>query len=116
MTTYPVDVERRRAVILVVGLDAVNERQVVHVLGQMRKAVRKPAAALAVLGKFKRAADGDVWKGEAALQFAGDLGDARERFAMKLAQLGLVLERVHLADSTLHEEKNAVLGLARKVR
>ena len=108
--------QRRWPVVLVVGLDAVDERQFVGVAGQVRKAVGHPAAALAVLRELKRAADGDVREREAPLQFAGDLGDAGKRLAVQLAQSGLVLERVHLAHAALHEQEDAVLRLAREMR
>ena len=87
-----VHVQRRWAVILVVCLDAVDEREVVHMLRQVRKTIREPAATLAMLGKFKRTTNGDMREREAALQFTGNFRNMGERFAVEFAQLGLVLE------------------------
>ena len=101
--------------VLVVGLDAVDERQIIGVPGKVRKPVGHPAATLAVPGKLERAADGDVREREAPLQFARNLGDAGERLAVQFTQPGLVLERVHLAHAALHEQEDAVFRLAREM-
>ena len=109
------DMQRGWPVILVVRLDAVNKRKVIHVPGQVRETVRQPAAALPVLGELKRTANRHMRERQAALQFAGNIRDAGERLAVEFAQPWFVLERVHLAHPTLHEKENAALGLTRKM-
>ena len=79
------DMQRGWPVILVVRLDAVNKRKVIHVPGQVRETVSQPAAALPVLGELKRTANRHMRERQAALQFAGNIRDAGERLAVKFA-------------------------------
>ena len=100
------------AVVLVVGLDSVNEGQVIRLLSQLREQFRHPTSRGTVPGKFEGASHADVRKGESPLQFALDRGLTRERLSVEVSQLGFVLERIHLGDAALHEKENAVLRLA----
>ena len=65
-----------------------------------------------MLGKGERAADTGMRKGLPPLQLAGHPGIAHDGFAMQFLKFRLVLIRVHLRNHALHEEKDAMLGLA----
>ena len=90
-----------------------HKRHLVDMRGEVRKQLGQIAAGLAVLFEGERAADADVRKRQPALQLAGHVGQPRQRLAVQPLQLGLVFERVDLADAALHEQEDAVLGLPR---
>ena len=109
-------VKCRRAVILIVGLDAVDEREVVDVLRDMRKEIRDVATRLTVLLKPERASHTLVRKGQSTLKLALESPECRDALAVKLVESRLVIERVDVTHATLHEKKYAVLRLAPEMR
>ena len=73
-------------------------------------------STLAMLFELEWAADNRVRKRETSLEFAGEVGDSVERFAVKLVEQRFVLKRIDLAHSSLHEQEDAMLGPPRDVR
>ncbi len=63
--------------------------------------------------KLKRAADTDMWEIKPTLQFATQVRHARQGFAMEFLEFRLVLKRIHLTDTPLHEQEDTVLCTAR---
>ena len=102
--------------VLVVGLDAMNEGQVVNMLCQVWKAVGDVLSGLAVTLKLKGAPYGGMRKRQAPLELSGNFRDSREGLAVQLVENRLVFEGVHLADSTTEEHEDAVLRLALHMR
>ena len=99
-------------VVLEHGMD---EGHVVGVFGQVRIAVGEETAGLAVLLKRERAAHAHMRKIETGLQFTDQFGRPWQRFPMQFCQFRLVIERVHVAHATLHEQKNTLFGSAGQV-
>ena len=104
--------EHRRAVNRRVGGHRVEERNLVHVPGDVREKAAHPLAALAVLHEVP------LWPHDAAQVFfaATPEGLHLNRLAVERIQLRLVVERVHVAWPAVHEQENHALGLARQRR
>ena len=83
---------------------------------KVREQFGEVVSALAVLLELERAADNRVRKRETSLEFAGEVGDAVERFPVKLVEQGFVFKGIDLAHSSLHEQEDAMLGPPRNVR
>ena len=64
------DVKRGGTVILVIHLDAVNKREVIHMPGEVRKQLGNIPARLAILLKLERAPHALMVKRQTPLQFA----------------------------------------------
>ena len=61
--------------VLVVGLDAVDEGQPIGVFAEVGEQFREVMSAVAMLLELEGAADDRVRKGESSLEFAGEVGD-----------------------------------------
>ena len=69
-----------------------------------------------MLLELESAADTDMFKGQASLQFAANVRVAWQLLAMQFVQFRLVLELIHLAHATLHEQENATFRAPWKMR
>ena len=110
-----VEQQLRRRVVELVGGHRLDERDVVHVLRQLRHGVAHPRARLAVLRKFMRRAH--------QLRYARGEGKpsafqvlVRTILAVAFLQLRLEVEHVQHRRRTGHVQVNDALGLGRKVR
>ena len=89
-----------------------QESNVVDVLSNMRKKIRNPLPALAVLLELPlRPNDASlIFFATAALCF--DL----DRLPVETVEFRLVIERVNMTGATIHEQKDHALGLGCEVR
>ena len=89
------------------------ERHFVDVFGQVRKDLRHPLAALAVLseleGRFHQPSDGVGEK-------AGEAIESRQFLTVASGQLGLVVPRIHVAGTTVDEQPDDALRPGGEVR
>lgn len=95
-----------------VGRHGVNEGDVVHVPGKVRKKGGDCFAALSVLLEGPFGAD------DAALFFvaAASEGFYVNGFAVQRVQFGFVVEGVHVAGASVHEKEDDVFGFAGEMR
>ena len=91
-----------------VGRHGVNEGDVVHMLGKVREKSGDCFAALSVL------LEGPFWADDAALLFmaAASEGFDVNGFAVQRVEFGFVVEGVHVAGTSVHEEEDDVFGFA----
>ena len=87
------------------GVHAANEAQIIDVLGHVREQFRGPAAGLAVLPESPQRFH------HAVLHDLASFGQRARvvkltHLPIKLVERRLVIERVHMADTARHEEKN----------
>ena len=108
--------ESRRPVRHALGLHRVDEAQVVHMLRHLGKQFRHPAPALAVPRKRPR-------RFEHALRRAARAGVRdvprvveAHHLAIVFRERGLVVERIDMAWTALHEDKDDPLGARLEVR
>ena len=89
-----------------------NEGDVVHMPGKVREKSGDCFAALPVL------LEGPFWADDAALFFvaAASKGFDVNGFAVQRIQFGFVVEGVHVAGASVHEEENDVFGFAGEMR
>ena len=104
-----VHLDHGRAVGEGIGVERLNDGQLVHVGREMRQHVAAPQTRLATLTERPLGTEQGSGLHVAAALF--------ERCGLTVAtvQLRLVVEEVHLRGPSVHEEKNAGLGLRRKV-
>ena len=95
-----------------VGRHGVNESDVIHVLGKVRKKGGDCFAALSVLLEGPFRAD------DAALFFvaAASKGFDINGFAVQWVQFGFVVEGVHVAGAPVHEEEDDMFRFAGEMR
>src|SRR5258706_9854725 len=79
-----------------------NERQLVDDSADVRKQLRNPFPGLTIL--FELVGTLHQWTGIALAD--GNFAFAFERLAMILLQHGLIVECIHLADATTHEQRD----------
>ena len=98
-----------------VGVDRLDEADVIDHVRQVRQHLRQFRSALSVFGELEaRPEDGGVGADEGVALAADDRG--RQRLAFELRQLRLVIEQIELAGGAGHEQVNDALGLRREVR
>jgi hypothetical protein len=95
------------------GEARINERHVVDMRGQIRKNLRPPRAALAVLFEGERRLH---QRPDAAGKKSGVLVEAVQFLAIALFEFRLVVPRVDLALPAVHKKPDHRLGLGRKMR
>jgi hypothetical protein len=101
-------------VVELIGVDGLDEAELIHDLCQVRHHFRNLSAALAVLREFEsRAEHGRVGADEGVALAHDDRG--RNGLAFELGQLGLVVEEVELGRRAGHEQVDDALGLGRKM-
>ena len=87
-----------------------DECQAVGVFSEVGEQLGEMVATVTVLLELERAANDRMRESEPSLEFTGDIWDAIEWFSVQFVEQRFVLKRIDLADSTLHEKENAVLG------
>jgi hypothetical protein len=103
-------------VILIVGLDSMDERHLIDMIGNIREQLRDISAGFSMLCELEGTANDRVGKCQSALKLASYRRQPRQGLAVQIVQNWLVFERVHLADTALHEQKDAILCLASQMR
>ena len=89
----------------------VDERHVIHALGQVRQQVTHPQPALAMLAKIEAALHDPPRLAEESI----DLAFAGELLAIESLQVGLVIERINVADSAAGTDMHDAARFGRKV-
>ena len=102
--------QQRRLVIRHIRVHRANHRDVVDVLGDVRKQFAHLDAALAVLLELERRL-----KRRAGVALGLQIVH-RQRLAVQFGQRRLRIERIHVRRSAIREDVNDALGLGRKVR
>ena len=105
----------RRPMIIVIHFDAVNERQIVDAIGEVRHQFRNPAARFTVLSELERGRDDAIGRSRKSRDLADRSGRFRDLPAGEPIQRRLVFEQVHLAHAAFHEQEDAALGLCRRM-
>ena len=101
--------------IIVVHFDAENERQIVDTFAEVRKQGGNVVSRLTGPLEFPGAGDDPVGRVQKSVYFTAETGHCRNPPSREFLQCRFVVEGVHLAHASGHEEENAVLSLARKV-
>ena len=101
-----VHLQHRRPVNRRIGNHAVNESDVIHALGQIRKEVGDPLAALPVLFEFPLGLDDTALILGPAAPLSLDLN----RLSIHAEHCGFVIESVDVAGAAVHEKEDDTLG------